>query len=114
MRTWIGIALIAVAGCISTDAKAGMKCFQDQKVVDVRQGYVDGSLGADGGHAIYFTLGNGRTYPINNGLNLNDHPGKAHLTTLLLAMISGYKITGWDHYGYGGTCDDIDELWTKP
>lgn len=107
----VSCAVLLVAGLfLSGSALAGMRCFTNQQVVHIKQGYVDSLLGPDGGHAIHFKLDNGQVFPINSGLNLNDAPGKAHLQTLQLSLIGGYKIEGWDHYGWGGTCDDIDEL----
>ena len=94
----------------TSPAFAGMQCFNSQKVVQVYTGYVDLPYGADGGDAVYFKLGNGQLFPLNNGFNLDWPRGQALHRVLLLAMIGGYKVAGYDHYGYGGTCDDIDEI----
>ena len=98
----------------SLPAMAGMTCFTNQKVVQINTGYVDRPFGADHGDAVYFKLSNGQTCPLNNGFNLDWPRGQALHRVLLLAMVGGYKITGWDHFGWGGTCDDIDEIAIVP
>ena len=98
----------------ATPALAGMKCFENQKVTQINSGYVEMSFGADNGDAVYFKLSNGKTYPLNNGFNLDWPRGQALHRVLLLAMIGGYRITGYDHFGWGGTCDDIDEIVIVP
>jgi hypothetical protein len=95
---------------ISLGANAGKLCFQDRLVVSVNTGYVDLPFGADGGDAVYFTLDDGAYFPLNNGFNLDWPRGQALHRVLLMALAGRYRVTGYDHYGYGGTCDDIDEL----
>lgn len=107
------IACTALLAC-SLPATAGKTCFTNQKVVQVNTGYVDMSFGADNGDAVYFKLSNGQTFPMNNSFNLDWPRGQALHRVLLLAMVGGYRITGYDHWGYGGTCDDIDEIVIVP
>ncbi|MCC8362224.1 hypothetical protein LK996_03940 [Lysobacter sp. A6] len=114
MKTLIQIAALACALATPGLALAGMECFTDRKVTAVNIGYVDMPFGADGGDAVYFTLDNGNTYPLNTGFNLDWPRGQALHRTLLAAMTQRFKVTGYDHYGYGGTCDDIDEILVKP
>lgn len=107
-------SLILLAACAPGVAFAGMQCFSDRRVVEVSSGYVDLPFGADNGDAVYFKLDDGRTFPLNTGFNLDWPRGQALHRTLLLAMSARYRVTGYDHYGYGGTCDDIDEIVIKP
>jgi hypothetical protein len=110
----IAAAALVVFALLPMAAQAAMQCFADRRVVQVSTGYVEGSLGADGGDAVYFKLDNGKMYPLNNGFNLDWPRGQALHRTLLLAMTARYRVTGYDHYGYGGTCDDIDEIVLQP
>src|SRR5262245_44647952 len=73
------------------------QCFLMETVTWVGQGYVDHAYGPDVGNAIYFTIGNGKVYPIRRNFNFNDPPGNGHHRTLLLAMAAGYKLTGYDN-----------------
>lgn len=98
-----------VAAVFAGHADAQQTCFTGQKVRKVGTGYVNYPYGADNGNAIYFTLENGRTYPINFYYNLNDMVGPALHRVLLLALSGGNRITGVDHNG--AMCDDIDEIW---
>lgn len=95
----------------------GMQCFKDATVVGVGVGYKEDLTGCpDNASCIYFKYKNGGSNTtdvigINGGYNLNDYNiGLGYLTLLKTAMLTGSKITGWDHWGSGGTCDDIDEI----
>jgi hypothetical protein len=106
----IFLAAVAAAAFLPCVASAGMLCFENRRVTAVNTGYVDAWFGADGGDAIYFTLDDGKTFPMNYGFNLDWPRGQALHRVLLMALAGGYRVTGYDHYGYGGTCDDIDEI----
>lgn len=98
------------AAVLAGHAHAAQTCFSNQKVKRVGTGYVGGyAYGSDNGNAVYFTLENGRTYPLNYFYNMNDQVGPGLHRVLLLAMQGGYRITGVDHSGW--MCDDIDEIW---
>jgi hypothetical protein len=84
-------------------------CFSNQKVTSVGTGFVELTKGADGGDAVYFTLANGSTYPLNGSFNLDWRRGEALHRVLMTALVGGHPITGHDHYGT--KCDDIDEIW---
>jgi hypothetical protein len=107
-------SLILLAACVPGVAFAAMQCFSDRRIVEVHMGYVELAPGADGGDAVYFRLDDGRVFPLNNGFNLDWPRGQALHRTLLLAMSARYRVTGYDHYGSGGTCDDIDNIVIKP
>ena len=107
-------SLFLLVACVPTVAFAGMQCFENRRVVQVNTGYVDLPFGADGGDAVYFKLDDGRVFPLNNSFNLDWPRGQALHRTLLMAMAARFRVTGYDHYGYGGTCDDIDEIVVSP
>ena len=108
--------LIACTALLAATAPAlaGMQCFENQKITRISTGYGEGSLGADHGDAVYFKITDGRQFPLNNGFNLDWPRGQALHRVLLLAMVGGYRITGYDHFGWGGTCDDVDEIVIVP
>lgn len=107
------IALIAAMTVVTPAVSSAEGCFSDQKVVSVNSGYVDirAAKGADGGDAVYFTLENGATYPLAYTYNLDWPRGQALHRVLMVALVGGHKISGWDHNGT--KCDDIDEIQIK-
>jgi hypothetical protein len=90
-------------------AKAQQMCFQNQRVLSVKIGYVDMGLGPDGGYAVFFKLDNNVWRQLNGGFNLNDAGrGPGLYKMLLTAMAGGYRIRAYDHYW--PYCDDVDEI----
>ena len=92
-------------------ARAQQMCFQDVWVKRVNIGEVNGNMGRDGGHAVYFMLSNNtnRWWPLSIYFNLNDGGrGEARYKMLMTAMAGGFRVRGYDHAG--AMCDDIDQL----
>ena len=100
--------LLAVVALIPSVASAGTQCFDNRRVMDVKTGFVEGRMGADGGDAVYFTLDDGRDFPLSVYYNLDSPRGQALHRVLLMAMGGNYRVTGYDHAG--APCDDIDEI----
>lgn len=104
------VLLLLALGLLSCVRPANAQaCFTDQKVVKVNVGYVyDGHLGPDAGDAVYFTLDDGKTYALNKNYNLDWSVGRLLFRTLLVGFVTGFRVTGYDHYG--NNCDDIDQI----
>jgi hypothetical protein len=101
--------VLCCSAVVGGQAVASQLCVNKLKVTRVGTGHVSLPYGADNGNAIYFTLENGKTFPINYFYNLNDQVGPALHRVLLLALQGGFRISAWDHSGW--MCDDIDEVW---
>jgi hypothetical protein len=100
---------VAMVPCLAVGNAHATQCFANQKVTKIWTGYtLVGPMGPDYGDAVYFELGNGSKYPLNNSFNLDSARGMALHRMLLAAFVGQRKITGTDHYG--GTCDDVDEI----
>ena len=91
-------------------APAFASCFTNQTIEYVDIGYVDGRQkhGPDSGNAVVFKTSDGRVWPLNSSYNLNHDRGRALYSILQTALVTGLRVSGWDHHGT--RCDDIDQI----
>jgi hypothetical protein len=97
-----------VIGC-GTAVAGSATCIDGARVKELRMGNEMGSMGSDNGHAVYVLFDNHRTIPLNNTFNNDDRRGHALVKILLTALITGYPVRTYDHFG--SSCDDFDEIW---
>jgi|GEM_PF-6896837 len=96
----------------STASAANDTCADKVIIKRVLVGYVDAHKGPDNGNAVAvsYLKPNGQLAELmlNRGYNLNDTPGPALLSTLLVAQTTGQRVTLKDHFQT--RCDDFDEV----
>jgi len=80
-------------------------CFQDT-IKEVHVGRVANDF--DGGMAIYFHTTSGAFYMIDNVYNMNDPQGKFMYYQLMLSVLAGYKLKGFDNWN--DACDKINQI----
>lgn len=87
-------------------------CADKVVIKQVLAGYVDAHKGPDSGNAFavgYYDMGgNYKELMMNRAYNLNDTPGPALLSLLMMAQATGQLVTLKDHDGT--RCDDFDEI----
>jgi hypothetical protein len=106
MKKSLLCALLGVVAFGSANA-AQMKCFEDT-IREVGVGRVTNlAYGDDGGQVIYFFTSGGLLLPVDNYYNMGDQQGKFMYTQLMMSVVGGYKLVGFDS---GGVCNKVDQL----
>lgn len=100
--------LLAGACAFACAAASAATCIDGGRVIELRMGNEQGTMGSDDGHAVYVVFDT-KVIPLNNGYNNNDPQGQALVKILLTALITGYPVRAYDHLG--APCDDLDEVW---
>ncbi|WP_144436659.1 hypothetical protein [Lysobacter antibioticus] len=90
-------------------AATGTKCFDNVSVVRVMLGQVasNGRQG-DSGQAVYIELSDGMIIPFDRAYNLDSDKGRMMASAVLMALTTGARVRGYDHYGT--RCDDVQEI----
>jgi hypothetical protein len=104
---------LLLLACSGPAAAGHMLCFEKVEVVSVYSGYVDMHYGADGGDAVTFTMSDGSRHALKYSYNLDWARGKILHATLVRAMGTGLKLSGYGDVitgdPAGGMCA-IDEI----
>lgn len=93
-------------------ALAGVQtCVEEKRVVRIAAGYIEAPIspfGPDFGNAVLVTFEDDTELPLNVSYNLNDNSGRGLFQLLQTSLVTGLKVSVYDHFPH--YCDDFDQV----